>query len=295
MGTNSNIEWTDHTFNPWQGCTKDSAGCKNCYAIEITHRFKGDIWGPSGDRPVSGAKYWEQPARWDRKAAKAGQRAKVFCASMADVFEGYATMPQDARLQANIHAARLLLWQTIEATPNLDWLLLTKRPQNVNTLVPEEWLVDVFPDNVWIGTSVEDQKTADRRIPELLGVPCNNRFLSCEPLLEKVSLVGRYGSDDLTGCADDCPFDKGFISWVIVGGESGLKARPFDMEWASDIVRQLELSKSSVFIKQLGDNIIGYAGQKVTIPHKGSDWSHHEYPEHLKIREFPEGLRANAQ
>ena len=212
MGQNSNIEWTHHTFNPWRGCTKVSAGCAHCYADTLSKRNPGTlgVWGPNGSRVVAAESYWRQPLKWDRDAAAAGERHRVFCASLADVFEGPETMPTDA-LPA-VRAARVRLFDLIRQTPHLDWLLLTKRPENFREVIREsllmicsddeggvawsddlivwlnDWTGGNAPPNVWLGTSVEDQAAADERIPHLLRCPAAVRFLSCEPLLGAVDL-----------------------------------------------------------------------------------------------------------
>lgn len=221
MAKNSNIEWTHSTFNPWRGCTKVSEGCKNCYAMTLSERYKGrhGIWGPKGTRVVASDSMWREPLKWDREAEALGERHRVFCCSLADVFEdwkgpmscgmqdfegshwevtadeqsffvrGYRDLPmhEGSRL-ATMDDYRLRLWELIEATPMLDWLLLTKRPENIMRMVPKSWR-EAFPRNVWPGTSVEDQKTANERIPALAICPAAVLFLSCEPLLAGVDLT----------------------------------------------------------------------------------------------------------
>lgn len=204
MGQDSGISWTHHTANFWRGCTKVSAGCASCYAETLSHRNPSTlgIWGPSGTRAIAAESYWQQPLKWDRLAAHAGERHRVFCASLADVFEGDDTMPEDAVMP--VRRARLRLFDTIRRTPNLDWLLLTKRPQNIMPLIeraaldcPEPgetcemlncWLRGKSPESVWLGCSVENQQCADERIPHLLKCPAKIRFLSCEPLLQNIDL-----------------------------------------------------------------------------------------------------------
>src|SRR5206468_8037213 len=175
MGKNSSIEWTHHTFNPWWGCTKVSPGCKHCYAETFSHRLGMAIWGVRNERRFFSEKHWREPLRWDREASKTGRRGRVFCASMADVFEA----------RADLNSWRERLWALIDATPNLDWLLLTKRPDQIATKVP--WRKN-WPDNVWLGTTAENQLWAGRRIPILLKHPAAVRFASCEPLLGPVDL-----------------------------------------------------------------------------------------------------------
>lgn len=240
MGKDSRIEWTDHTFNPWRG------------------------WGKTGSRPIAAESYWQQPLRWNRDAQQAGVRRRVFCSSLADVFEGYDTMPKSA--WAAVCAARFRLFHLVERTPWLDWLLLTKRPENALTLAPERWS-EGWPDNVWIGTSVEDQSAADTRIPHLLQVPARVRFLSCEPLLGPVDLSTESG---YCYCGDSReshrrafwgdhsyndmlqPMPDG-IHWVIVGGESGSNARPMHPDWVRGLRDACQAYGVAFFFKQWGE------------------------------------------
>ncbi|UQA57096.1 DUF5131 family protein [Polyangium aurulentum] len=224
MGKGSGIEWTDHTFNPWWGCTKVSQACKNCYAEAQATRWKHAIWGPNAGRRFFGDKHWNEPLAWNRDAAREGQRKRVFCASMADVFEDREDLvPQRERL-----------WKLIAETPWLDWLLLTKRPENVASMVPwgENW-----PSNVWLGTTVENAEMAEQRLPELIKHPAVVRFLSCEPLLGEV---------DLTPWISE-------IDWVIVGGEAGPKARPMDPRAARSLRDQCVAAGVAFHFKQWGN------------------------------------------
>ena len=204
MGKNSHIEWTHHTFNPWWGCAKVSAACKHCYAEAIVRRFGGAQWGVKGERRFFDEAHWKEPLKWNREALRDGMRYRVFCASMADVYED----------RPDLISERAKLWALIEKTPELDWLLLTKRPENAQRLSPygEKW-----PANVWLGTSVENQELAETRLPELNAVPARVRFLSCEPLL---------GALDLSAFTK-----KNSIDWIIAGGESGPGSRPMNPEW----------------------------------------------------------------
>lgn len=227
---NSSIEWTDHTFNPWWGCIKVSPGCEHCYAETLSNRYGHKVWGPAKttDRRMMSDNYWRQPIKWDRLAQVSGQRKRVFCASMADVFEHH---PQ-------VGEARNDLFSLIRMTPNLDWLLLTKRPENIEQMVPESWLDAPVP-NVWYGTSCEDQQRADERIPHLLNVPARVRFLSCEPLLGPIKLDPWNGGH--TG-----------IDWVIAGGESGPGARPMSITWARSLRDQCVAAGVAFHFKQWG-------------------------------------------
>ena len=259
MGANTSIAWTDHSWNPWWGCVKVSPGCTNCYAATFAKRVGEDVWGPNAPRRFFGDKHWAEPLKWNRDAGQAGVRKRVFCASMADVFED----------RHDLVEPRERLVQLIHDTPNLDWQILTKRPENVNRLSPwfdgrngPEW-----PRNIWLGTTCEDQQRADERIPHLLAVPAVVRFLSVEPMLGPMDL------DFLRGCrgcnhpgnllttwnehgrcseCDGTRHEPSGIHWVIVGGESGGGARPFDVAWARSIVAQCREAGVACFVKQLG-------------------------------------------
>ena len=213
MGQYSKIEWTHHTFNPWWGCVKVSPACKHCYAQTWAQRLGLDLWG--GDdtpRRFFSDAHLREPLKWNREAEAGGERRRVFCASMADVFE-------DRR---DLDEWRARLWPLIEATPWLDWLLLTKRPEAVARLVP--WNGN-WPSNVWLGTTVENQELAEERIPLILDIPAAVRFVSCEPLL---------GALDLTRWLAPPGGSRG-INWVIAGGESGPHSRPMNPAWAEDL------------------------------------------------------------
>lgn len=211
MSRDSKIEWTHHTFNPWWGCTKVSAGCKHCYAETWAKRLGKDFWGAKAERRELSPAYWRQPFSWDAAAGTAGIRARVFCASMADVFED----------RSDLDERRTRLWQVIGRTPNLDWLLLTKRPENVAKLTP--WTND-WPENIWLGATAENQRWLDKRLPHLLTTNAKTLFLSCEPLL---------GSVDLSAWSTLAKKGRSrFVDWVIGGGESGHGARPMNPEWA---------------------------------------------------------------
>lgn len=230
------------------------------------------VWGPNGTRVIAAEAQWRWPLRWDRAAKAAGKRHRVFCASLADVFEGPKTMPPAA--VPVINAARARLFGLIQDTPHLDWLLLTKRPENFEKVLraaldtgllrmsetkrgPKHWnVVDwlhgrSFPSNVWLGVSVENQAAADARIPHLLATPAAVRFLSCEPLLEGVNL--RFGQSEGKPTEAE-PFREraDLLHWCIVGGESGPGARPMQVEWARSLVRQCKAAAVPVFCKQLG-------------------------------------------
>ncbi len=225
MGKNSKIEWTDHTFNPWWGCTKVSEACKHCYAEAWSKRVGQKVWGPKANRRFFGEKHWLEPIKWNADAKANHRRRRVFCASMADVFE-------DRR---ELDAWRQKLWNLIEATPQLDWLLLTKRPELVAGLV--RWNAD-WPHNVWLGTTVENQESAEVRLPHLSRLPAAVRFISAEPLLGRLNIDAWLSST---------------IDWVITGGESGPKARPSSPSWFRELLGQCMAAGVPFHFKQWGD------------------------------------------
>jgi len=236
MSRNSKIEWTDHTFNPWWGCQKVSAGCKNCYAESFANRF-GVGWGEKEKRRPASVDVWEQPSRWNKAAARAGTRARVFCSSMADVFED----------RPELKPLRSMLWAIVRATPALDWLVLTKRPENIRKMLPEKW-GDGWP-NVWLGTSAEDQKTLELRMPHLIHVPAVVHFLSAEPLLGPLDIT----SIPWTVSGYEKEPQNDVLNWVICGGESGHSARPMHPAWATSLRDQCQTAGIPFFFKQWGE------------------------------------------
>ena len=237
MGESTAISWTDHTFNPWWGCERVSPGCQNCYAEAFAKRTGNAVWGKNADRRRFGDKHWSEPLKWNRQADAEGRQHRVFCASMADVFEDRDDHKPD----------RERLFDLIEATPHLTWQLLTKRPQNVTRLTEDRWLI--WPENVWIGTTVEDQTRAEERIPTLLRLPAAVRFLSCEPLLGRVSFRDEWVARTRRGWDF---LQNGRIDWVICGGESGPRHRPIDLANARSLQDQCEAFRIPFFFKQVG-------------------------------------------
>lgn len=241
------IEWADYTFNPWIGCSKVSAGCKHCYAETLMDTRYGRVeWGEHGTRVRTSPGNWKKPISWDKQVESTGLK-RVFCASLADVFEDRPELEQ----------WRTDLFGLIQQTPNLIWMLLTKRPENVLNMGFNQ---EALP-NVWIGTSVENQETANERIPHLLKVPAAVRFLSCEPLLGPVDLkTVQYDNiveiDSLTGDHGVIKPYRGRsgnkINWVIVGGESGSNARPMHPDWVRSLRNQCVESGVPFFFKQNG-------------------------------------------
>jgi len=273
MGEVSGIAWTDATMNPWIGCEKVSPACDHCYAesgskrLAAQHRLK--LW--EGDRFMTSEAYWKQPAMWNRKAMAAGKRMRVFCASFADVFED----------RPELVDRRKRLSHLIEGTPYLDWLLLTKRPQNMIRLALPTWR-DAWPANVWAGTTCEDQDHAELRVPELLRVPAAVRFVSYEPALGPVDFR-RLRDDELGATWDALATDR--LHWVIVGGESGPKARTFDLAWAHATVAQCKDAGVACFVKQLGSRPIAAGRGYPTVHKKGADPA--EWPAALRVQQFP--------
>jgi len=316
MAENSKIEWTDHTFNPWMGCTKVSPGCQHCYAETMMDKRYGKVkWGPQGTRVRTSEAMWKKPLQWDNdvwyECKDCGWRGshrltlahaewareicpncrsfntefthqRVFCASLADVFED----------RPDVFLWRDDLFRLIEQTPNLDWLILTKRPENIKRTMPE---------NVWLGVSVESQKEANERIPLLQIIPVRIKFLSCEPLLGHINLSEALEPDeeawdevnaewddqnepeefveeceaelDWVNYGNDLVYNPehrewvnnrraragfktlkhGTIDWVICGGESGPGARPMNPMWAQELRNECQAAEIPFFFKQWGE------------------------------------------
>ena len=270
MAEKTKIAWCHHTFNPWWGCAHVSGGCEHCYAESKALRWGFNIWGADAPRRFLGRATWEQPRKWNARAEQAGERRRVFCGSMCDVFED----------REQLEIPRHHLFEIIADTPWLDWLLLTKRPENMTILTPRSWR-DGWPQNVWALATVENQGVAAQRIGHLLKVPATIRGLSCEPLL---------GSLDVS----DCTLPNGAschplrveggnyplsgmvhrLNWIIVGSESGRYRRPCNLDWVRDLIAQARAAGVPVFVKQLEVN-----GRVEIDPRR--------WPEDLRIQEFP--------
>lgn len=256
MSENSKIEWCDHTFNPWEGCQKVGPGCDHCYAEARNARFGGGSavnWGAGAPRRRTSVANWRKPLAWnaahERFFAAQGRRQRVFCASLADVFDN-AIDP----------AWRRDLFDLIVDTPNLDWLLLTKRIGNVQQMVQATTLCDLLPSNVWLGATIVNQEEAERDIPKLLAVPARVRFLSMEPLLGPVDLVSSGALwSDMNGNIVDAP-SRGLrgVDWVIAGGESGHGARPMHPDWARSLRDQCAAADVPFLFKQWGEHSLAY-------------------------------------
>ena len=238
MAEKTEIAWCDSTFNPWIGCQKVSSGCDNCYAETLMDkRYHHVKWGPHGERVRTSDANWNLPRRWAKVARLTGDRPKVFCSSLADVFDNQA--PEGARAD---------LWGLIEDTPELDWLLLTKRPENILDMIPPKW-DSGLPRNIWMGTTAEDQPNYERRMKHLQRVPAAIHFISYEPAIGPLKVTGLYPS------------------WIICGGESGHGYRAMPLEWPRDLRDQCRQLGIPFFFKQM-------AGKK-------------PIPPDLMVRQFP--------
>ena len=275
MGQNSKIEWTHHTANLWIGCTEIHEGCDNCYARVLNHRWKHNNWGDRVPRRAV-KKAIPEILRLQKLAAATGETHRVFVGSMMDIFEKPMPLAQPITIIeesktatfgtgpfTNTGELRQYFFQVIvPQCPNLMFLLLTKRPGNINRFIPEDWK-QAPPANVMFGTSPVNQQTADKLIPQLLEVK-GRRFLSCEPLLGPIDIkkylwtgngnsycgeCGEGGLYMLKACDNECAFKP--ICSVIVGGESGGKKRAFDPQWARDVMYDCRFSKVPFFMKQI--------------------------------------------
>jgi protein gp37 len=316
MGDTTKIQWCDHTFNPWVGCTKVSPGCANCYAeADMDKRRHFASWGPNGTRVMTSAANWKKPLKWNQDAEKAGVKRVVFCASLADVFEDWAgpltnkdgtiikfcatcgdfflsgndcgKCPKEisVTMDADFAHVRSKLFSLIDNTPNLIWRILTKRPENIRMMWPPDVRtirpMDVpHRSNVHLYTSVENQAQADKRISHLFGWNVRDlvpvRGISAEPLLEN------FKTEWL---APDG------INHVIVGGESGPDARPFCSGWAYDLRLVCQNTNVPLFVKQFGSNpFAGYEpdpnAKLQFADRKGGDWD--EWLPVYRVRELPE-------
>lgn len=384
MGETTKIQWADHTFNPWRGCSKIAPGCANCYADAQAKRNPGTlgIWGPTGTRVVAAESMWREPIKWSRDAEKERLRIgncqycaerdfdgcehcqgpfvrpRVFCGSMMDWAEDWTGQLVDStgtgvllcdrcgkfhrdnlvsdsdsctcgrfmqRMEwASLSDVRRRLFRLIDDTPALNWLLLTKRPENIrrmwhgvcpdcgrNKMECGHWpAIAGARNNAWLGTSIACQEDAERNIPHLL--KCRDLapvlFVSIEPLVGQVDLTSWLGekrvfSRDVDGIMRE---QVASLDWVIVGGESGPNARPCRVEWSRSIVRQCREAGVNCFVKQLGAKASGLREwcdrcnwgltfgrhgldcdrSPVLKDPKGGDPS--EWPEDLRVRELPQ-------
>jgi protein gp37 len=236
MGARSKIEWTDSTFNPWVGCTKIAragrapSACDFCYAEKWAKRSGQVTWGNHARRRTTDV-YWRGPVAWNEQAklfqTKHGRRQRVFCASLADVFDNQVDP-----------SWRRDLFELIRNCDQLDWQLLTKRPQNIRSMLPRDWGTG-YP-NVWLGTTAEDARAYQQRLPHLLKVPSVIHFVSYEPA------IGPLGSLDVNGL---------FPDWLIIGGESGVRStliRYTNPQWVRDAIAECQRLGIAAFLKQWG-------------------------------------------
>lgn len=267
MSDNTSIAWCHKTFNGWIGCEKIAAACKFCYAETYANRYGLAKWGVSGTRHITSAANWKKPLAWNKQAEKEGVRYRVFAQSLADTFED----------REDLHEPRMRLFELIDKTPHLDWMLLTKRPQNCKTMFPVQWLVKgQFPKNIWLGATIANQKDHGELMPALSDFCDEHKvkvmWLSCEPLLGNIHFNVTYKSPDL----------------IILGGESGhvTKIRPLDLYHVKNIIQQFHRCPNThIFFKQLGSIL---AKQYKLADSKGENFA--EYPEllnWLKRREMP--------
>lgn len=318
MAENSKIQWTDATFNPWQGCAKVAEGCRNCYAEALSKRNPATlgVWGANGTRVVKAPKGWRDPIKWNAKVQAEGERQRVFCASLADVFEDWPGPMIDhhgqeitfcencfSRYQCDdpqlgceqrpttMADFRRQVFDLVDQTHNLDWLFVTKRIENARKMIPQvlypldeaTWPNKKFRPNAWLLASIACQADIKNTLPSL--VKCRDLVpvlgLSIEPLIGPVEIGGYLRQ----------------IDWVIVGGESGHNARPCRIEWIRAIVNQCQAAGVPCFVKQLGSNATEkvYGNPSPVSPEawlgrvsdpKGGDPE--EWPEDLRVRQFPE-------
>lgn len=300
MGKSTGIEWCDMTYNPWRGCVKISEGCEHCYAESQSKRNPRVLgeWGSNARRAFAAHGYLAQPFKWNADAISDKVRPRVFCGSLMDVWE----------IRHDLDLPRAGLLNTIAETPHIDWLLLSKRPENwlrciadarphlseLGETMCKRWLSAVFtpaatdvgpggslytrmtapispevPANVWIGTTVENQRRVEARCTALLKIPARVHFVSAEPLLDLPDLRPYLA--------------PGMVNWVICGGESGSKARPFLSDWARVLLDQCGDAGISFFMKQMGDNADDHKGQ-LLYP-KDDPWR--DIPKDLRMRQFP--------
>ena len=266
MSENTKIEWADHTFNPWIGCQKVSPACEHCYAEAWDRRFavSGHAmrWGEKAQRTRTSVANWRLPLKWNKQAQADGRRFRVFCASLADVFDNQ--VPADWRLD---------LFELIRATPHLDWLLLTKRIGNAGQMITDtvsQMDIGYAPPfaawpwpNVWLGATICNQAEADRDIPKLLATEAQVRFLSIEPMLGPVDLSsipvgGGHGHHEFDpiivgNVLQRASSSDPSVHWVICGGESGPQARPMHPDWARSLRDQCAAAGVPFLFKQWGE------------------------------------------
>lgn len=265
MGESTKIGWTDSTFNPWWGCLEVGPGCAHCYAKVLAARWGFDVWGLDATYRTFGDKHWNEPLKWQRKAAADSVRSKVFSGSMCDVFDKRA--PDGARPR---------LFELIKATPDLDWLLVTKRIGNAMQMLPEDW-GNGYP-NVWLIATIVNQPEADRDLDKLLDTPARIHGVSYEPALGPVDWTPWLAFPDVAQ-----------IDWIIGGGESkqGNTVRECKLEWLLDTAQQCKDHGAAYFNKQLG-GAPTFRDKPYRLVHDrqaGAD--QRDWPAWLQLQEFP--------
>lgn len=258
MAENSKIEWCDHTFNPWVGCTKVGPGCDHCYAESWAKRTGSDVWGPGKARRRT--KTWDKPLKWNRTLHPSGRKWRVFCASLADVFDN--EVPTEWRDD---------LWGLIRECDNLTWIIVTKRIGNAKRMLPADW-GDGW-SHVWLLSTVVNQEEADRDVPKLLSTPAAVRGLSVEPILGEIRFRWTPYAYEATGETYRAYLERqGSISeyealskldWIIAGGESGAHARPPNPHWLRSLRDQCQAAQVPFFFKQWGGRTAKANGRRL--------------------------------
>lgn len=250
MAKNSKIEWTDHTANLWWGCEKITDGCDNCYAIDIAKHWGNDVWGDKKPRRIIKS-VWSQIQKFQKDAQKSNEIHRVFVGSMMDIFEkskslvdhnGTQLLENDEEFWNTGQLRDKFFNEVVPNSPNLMFLLLTKRPSNINKFIPETWKRDP-PQNVMFGTSPIDQETA-RGLTVQLSKVKGKRFLSIEPQLKEINLMAKVKNNNELVLLD-------LVDWVINGGESGHRKRPFNCQWARLIRDDCKKKGVPFFFKQI--------------------------------------------
>jgi protein gp37 len=255
MGERTGITWCHHTQNYWWGCTHAGPGCDSCYAEELAHRWGRAAWGPGVPRVRTGQHNRNEVLRWNRKAEAAGERRRVFVNSMSDIFDH--EVPQEWREE---------IWQHVAQCGSLDFLLLTKRIGNAAKMLPERWVERGCPPNVWLGMTCVDTGELVRDVKKLLAIPASVHWISHEPGLGPLVLPAWLYAE---GRGE---YDYQPINWIVTGGESGAKARPYDLEGLRDLVTQCRTAAVPIFVKQDSGRSPGRQGR---------------IPDDLWVKEFP--------
>jgi len=256
MGLNTEISWCDHTSNLFWGCVKVSPGCKFCYADTLDNRYNHDDrhWGPGSSRKL--VRSWKKNLNDMRKSAIANNRREtVFVMSMGDIFEDDQPLSNNHDTNwKTINDVRQEFFGMVDDYPELIFLLLTKRPENIHGMIPMHWLGDMWPQNVWFGTSIVNQDEVVPRLKALSALSDSGRtFISVEPMLGPVTLNVNIGLQDFLG-NEFATYGTSIPKWVIVGGESGQKARPMNPDWARNLRDECLAAGIPFHFKQWGEN-----------------------------------------